>query len=83
MVLINLFNYFSFYFHSLLFKNYIIYKFLLNTLIKDKDDSLSFMVKSRDLADTVEIEDLNIRARLSTEKDLTKIIKTKKPKILA
>lgn len=63
-------------------KNYVIYKFLLHTLSKDtKNDSISFMMKSREAGDTVDMDDISTRARLSTETDLTKTIRTKKPKI--
>lgn len=56
-------------------KNYVIYKFLLHTLKKNNADKyLNFMVKSRGSADTVDIDDLNMRARLSKEEDLTDFV---------
>ena len=60
-------------------KNYLIFKFLLHTLRKNnKNRDLSFMLKSRGQKDTVDIDDLNMRARLSKEDDLTdKIINMK------
>lgn len=58
--------------------NYVIYKFLLHTLTKETKDYISFMVKSRTNGDTVDIDDIHVRARLSTEMDLTKKIKSKK-----
>lgn len=63
-------------------KNYVIYKFLLHTLNKDtKNDSLSFMMKTRGVGDTVDMDDISMRARLSTETDLLKSIRAKKVKI--
>jgi hypothetical protein len=63
-------------------KNYIIYKFLLYVLNKEKtNESLSFMLKSRNTSDTVDMTDINLRARISTETDLTKKIRSNKPKI--
>lgn len=53
-------------------KNYLIYKFLLHTLKKNNEDKyLSFIAKSRGIADNVDIDDLNMRIRLSKEEDLT------------
>lgn len=61
-------------------KNYVIYKFLLNTIIKDKkNQSITFMRKHRDASSTIEIDDLNIRVRLSDEDDLTEKLREKKP----
>ncbi|VBB17906.1 mRNA capping enzyme [Yasminevirus sp. GU-2018] len=60
-------------------KNYLIYKFLLYTLRKNNTkDYLTFMAKSRGAKDTIDIDDLNMRARLSKEEDLTEKIKTMK-----
>lgn len=61
-------------------KNYMIFKFLLHTLKKNnRDDYLTLMTKSRGPDDTVDIDDLNMRVRLSKEEDLTKkIISMKK-----
>ena len=53
-------------------KNYIIYKFLLHVMNREKNKNISFMKKIKSEANTIDIEDLNIRARLSTELDLTK-----------
>lgn len=60
-------------------KNYLIYKFLLHTLKKNnKTHDLHFMLKSRGSKDTIDIDDLNIRTRLSKEDDLTdKIVNMK------
>jgi SAM-dependent methyltransferase len=60
-------------------KNYLIYKFLLHTLKKNnKNRGLNFMLKSRGPKDTIDIDDLNMRARLSKETDLTdKIVNMK------
>jgi SAM-dependent methyltransferase len=63
-------------------KNYVIYKFLLHVLSKDtKNESISFMMKSREVGDTVDMDDISTRVRLSSETDLTKTIRSKKPKI--
>src|SRR5438105_6301988 len=63
--------------HDVQNKNYVIYKFLLHTLKKDTtDESISFMVKTRNEKDTVDVNDLNMRIRLSTETDLRKVIRT-------
>ena len=60
-------------------KNYMIYKFLLHTLKKNNTDNyLTFMEKSRGANDTIDIDDLNMRVRLSKEEDLTEKIKKMK-----
>lgn len=56
-------------------KNYLIYKFLLHTLRKDNANyKLNFMLKSRNKNDNIDIDDLNMRIRLSKEEDLMKQI---------
>lgn len=59
--------------HSVQNRNYIIYKFLLQMLRKGSKN-ITFMLKTRDQDDNVDIDDLNIRARLSSEIDLTPFI---------
>jgi len=52
-------------------KNYIIYKFLLYTMMREKSNKdLSLMVKIKEEGDTIDIDDLNMRIRLSTENDI-------------
>ncbi len=52
-------------------KNYMIYKFLLYTLSKNTDNiSLDFMMKTKEEGDTKDIDDLNMRVRLSSEYNL-------------
>jgi len=58
-------------------KNYLIYKFLIYTL-KKKKSSLTFMKKSRGPKDTIDIDELSMRGRLSKEEDLTTKIKSMK-----
>jgi hypothetical protein len=60
-------------------KNYIIYKMLLLILKKNnKDEFLSFMKKHKGSDDTVDIDELNMRVRLSSEDDFTEKIKKSK-----
>jgi SAM-dependent methyltransferase len=62
-------------------KNYIIFKFMLYTMAKNSNENISFMRKHRDSGDTIELNDLSMRARLSTETHLTKTLKGKKPNV--
>lgn len=56
--------------------NYVIYKYLMNTIIKD---DMSFLLKMRNnYSDTIDIDNLNIRARHSQEIDLIDRLKNKK-----
>jgi SAM-dependent methyltransferase len=68
--------------HDIQNKNYVIYKFLLHTLRREKNlsESLRFMSKTREVGDTIDVDDLNMRVRLSTETDLTDAIQNKKTK---
>lgn len=61
-------------------KNYMVYKFLLYTLKQGKEkNKLSFMSKTKGQDDTIDIDDLNMRVRLSTETEMTeKIVKGEK-----
>lgn len=60
-------------------KNYLIYKLLMLILKKDNQEKfLSLMKKQRGNDDTIEIDDLNLRFRLSTEDDLTNKVKKSK-----
>jgi len=52
-------------------KNYIIYKFLLYELNK-QNKMYEFMKKTHSVNDTIEINDLNIKVRSSTETNITK-----------
>jgi SAM-dependent methyltransferase len=55
-------------------RNYVIYKFLLQMIMKGAKN-ISIMLKSREEGDTVDVDDLNLRARLSSEIDLTEFIR--------
>jgi mRNA capping family enzyme len=55
-------------------RNYVIYKFLLQ-MIKKGSKNITFGLKSRDENDNIDVDDLNLRARLSSEIDLTDAIK--------
>ena len=55
-------------------RNYVIFKFLLQ-MIKRGAKNIRFGLKSRDGDDNVDIDDLNLRARLSSEIDLTDGVK--------
>lgn len=60
-------------------RNYIHYKLLLHNIRKNKkDNKISFMLKTKNDGDTVDIDDLNMRVRLSQEDDLTNNIRDKK-----
>lgn len=61
--------------------NYVIYKFLLFLMAKD-DDKISFMTKTKKPENTIDLDDLNIRVRLSDEDDILDQIKKKKYKNL-
>lgn len=53
-------------------KNYMIYKFLLYTMRQGKEkNKISFMLKTKEPNDTIDIDDLNMRVRLSTETEMT------------
>ena len=54
-------------------RNYVIYKFLMQMIKKDSK-KIKLYLKTRDQADNIDIDDLNIRARLSDEIDLTEYI---------
>ena len=58
-------------------KNYMIYKFLLYTMKQGKEkNKISLMLKTKEPDHTIDIDDLNMRVRLSTELQMTdKIIK--------
>ena len=60
-------------------RNYVIYKFLLQMLRKGSDN-MKLVLKSREDNDNVDIDDLNIRARLSNEYDLTQYVTGKNSK---
>lgn len=53
-------------------KNYVIYKFLLQLIKKnyDNDKNIGFMLKTKNDQDTIDVDDLSMRIRLSGEKDL-------------
>lgn len=57
-------------------KNYFIYKFLLQTMQRSPD-IFSFLLKNKKENDTIDIDDLNMRIRLSTETDLMTDMKEK------
>lgn len=60
-------------------KNYVHYKFLLHSIRKYiKNDKISFMLKTKNPGDTIDIDDLNMRVRLSSEDNLTDDIKESK-----
>jgi SAM-dependent methyltransferase len=64
-------------------KNYIIYKFLLHTLKKESggenNEEIKFMVKTREPGDTIDVDDISIRVRLSSENNLLKSLRSKNP----
>lgn len=60
-------------------KNYVHYKFLLHTIRKYKNnDKISFMLKTKSPGNTIDIDDLNMRIRLSSEDDMTDNARDKK-----
>jgi len=55
-------------------KNYIIFKFLMFNMKNINADGMTFILKSKEEGNTVDIEDLNMRVRLSNEKDISDIL---------
>lgn len=67
--------------HNVQNKNYIHYKFLLHSIKKyNNNNNVSFMLKTKREGDTIDIDDLNMRVRLSSEDDLTSNIRENKYK---
>lgn len=67
-------------------KRYMVYKFILHAMLtKDEQTGkyINFMVKSRRADDTIDLDDLSMRARLSKEEDLTgKLTRNNASKVL-
>jgi SAM-dependent methyltransferase len=55
-------------------RNYVIFKFLLQ-MMKRGTKNIRFGLKSREEDDNIDVDDLNVRARLSSEIDLTDALK--------
>jgi SAM-dependent methyltransferase len=58
-------------------RNYVIFKFLLQ-MIKKGSKEIRFGLKTRESDDNIDVDDLNMRARLSSEIDLTEALKSNK-----
>jgi len=60
-------------------KNYMIYRFLYNMMIRSPNH-FHFLRKQKEEGNTVDIDELQLRCRLSTEQDMMDKIKSKNPK---
>jgi len=60
-------------------KNYMIYRFLYNMMLRNPDQ-FNFLRKQKEEGNTVDVDDLQLRCRLSTEQDLMEIIRSKNPR---